>query len=112
MTIKHRLALFAVLAIVYSATPARAGQFWFFGHDACAVSYLDEACYRHVQHVIHHKEGLIAYLEADPDVDDGYKSAIITGARAKIHRLRATIGIRHIVWPTPCCYSRRPIYLR
>ena len=112
MTIRHRLALFAVVAVMCAAMPAHAGQFWFFGHDACAFSYLDEACYRHVQHVIHRKEGLIAYLEADPDVDDAYKDAVITGARAKIHKLRAAVGIRHIVWPTPCCYSRRPIYIR
>jgi hypothetical protein len=73
---------------------------------------LGDSCYWHGQHIIHRKEDFIAYLEADPDVDDAFKGPIITHARAKIHWLRRAVGIRRIVWPGPCCYSRKPIYIR
>ena len=112
MTMRLRLSLSAILALICIASPAVAGEFWYgYGRNVCG-SLLDDACYRHAQHVIHRKEDLIAYLEADPDVDDGFKAPVIVRARAKIHRLRAAVGIRHIIWPTPCCYSRKPIYIR
>lgn len=112
MTMRLRLSLSAILVLICIASPAVAGEFWYgYGRNVCGA-LLDDACYRHAQHVIHRKEDLIAYLEADPDVDDGFKAPVIVRARAKIHRLRAAVGIRHIIWPTPCCYSRKPIYIR
>ena len=66
---------------------------------------------------------LIARLETDPDVDEGVKGPLITAARAEIHRLRATISEPPPrAWatiasplperPAPCCYARKPLYLR
>ena len=55
---------------------------------------------------------MIAFLEADPQTDDGYKAPIITKARAEIRRLQATLGPPQWRWTTPCCYSRKPIYIR
>jgi hypothetical protein len=40
---------------------------------------------------IYASENRIAFLEADPEIDDGYKAPIITRARADILRLRATL---------------------
>jgi hypothetical protein len=69
-------------------------------------------CWQHAHHVLSHIGNRIAYLEADPDADDGYKGPIINHLHAKRLRLRAHIGARWPHWPTPCCYSRRPIYIR
>ncbi len=41
-------------------------------------------------HAIYELENLIAFLEADPQTDDGYKAPIITKARAEIRRLQAS----------------------
>jgi len=54
----------------------------------------------------------IALLQAKPEADDDFKAPIIARARADILRLRATIEPAQWRWPAPCCYSRRPIYLR
>jgi hypothetical protein len=61
---------------------------------------------------IYRLENRIAYLEADPAIDDGYKTPIITGARKDIRELRATLPPAHWRWASPCCYSRKPIHLR
>ena len=64
------------------------------------------------RHAIYELENMIAFLEADPQTDDGYKAPIITKARAEIRRLQATLGPPQWRWTTPCCYSRKPIYIR
>jgi hypothetical protein len=64
------------------------------------------------RHAIYELEKLIAFLEADPQTDDGYKAPIITKARAEIRRLQATLGHAQWRWTTPCCSSRKPIYIR
>jgi hypothetical protein len=65
-----------------------------------------------VRHAIYENFNLIAHLEANPDIDDGDKGPDITAARAEIHRLHAIIGPAEWRWPAPCCYSRRPLYIR
>jgi hypothetical protein len=95
------LLLGAVLGVAGMASPAMAGC------DAFA-----DNCWTQAHHVIYHMENHIAFLEANPDVDDGYKGPVITHLRRKILHIRALIGERWPHWPTPCCYSRRPIYIR
>ena len=63
----------AVLAC--SAAPAAAGQAWQHGHHGH---------WRVTHAAIYQLENRIAYLEADPAIDDGYKGPIITGARADV----------------------------
>jgi hypothetical protein len=61
---------------------------------------------------LYQRVNLIAELEANPDVDDAVKGPQILAARAEIHRLRAALGPVPRPWLTPCCYRRRPLYLR
>jgi hypothetical protein len=104
MTMPRR-ALFTCIALLLAAivSPATAGQ---CRHDA------DPDCWRATHGAIYELENVIALLEADPAVDDGYKAPVITRARADILRLRATLSPARWHWPTPCCYSRKPIYIR
>jgi hypothetical protein len=51
----------------------------------------------------------IAFLEAAPEIDDGYKGPIITGARAEIRSLDATLQPPRWRWAVQCCYSRKPL---
>jgi hypothetical protein len=91
------------------------GLLWFLGMATPAMAGCDspsEHCWNRAHHVIYHMENRIALLEADPNVDDGYKGPIIDKLHRKVLRIRAAIGERWPHWPTPCCYSRRPIYLR
>lgn len=101
MRISGILFVGAVLATAMVSSPAMAG-----------CDFPGEHCWAHAHRVIYHMENHIAFLEADPNVDDGYKGPIITHLRRKILHIRAVIGERWPHWPTPCCYSRRPIYLR
>jgi hypothetical protein len=101
MRMKGILFLCGVLAAVTLASPAMAG-----------CEGLADHCWLHAHRVIYHMENHIAYLEANPNVDDGYKGPVITHLRRKIFHIRAAIGERWPHWPTPCCYSRRPIYIR
>ncbi len=61
---------------------------------------------------IHELEDLIAYLEANPYHYDGHKEATIAAARKTIEKLRASMGAPPYWVPLPCCYKRRPIYVR
>ena len=105
----------AILALMLAAAPApaRAGGLWpcYDTPDWCA------------RDAIYQQFKLIARLEADPDIDEGIKGPLITAARAEIHRLRATITApppadwATIASPqraagTPCCYARKPLYIR
>jgi hypothetical protein len=103
MAMTMRRAVFACTALLLAGMPATAGQYWHSGHGGD---------WRATHYAIYQLENLIALLEADPAVDDGYKAPIITGARADILRLRATLPRPRWRWATPCCYSRRPIYIR
>ena len=93
------LALFAVLG----ASPASADEAWWPGHS-------DH--WRTTHAAIYAIENRIAFLEADPEIDDGYKAPIIVKDRADIRELRATLHPAHWRWASPCCYSRRPIHIR
>jgi hypothetical protein len=103
MTMMRAALLCGLLGLTGVVSPAWAGcdEGWGVGH-----------CWWRAHRAIYHKENHIAYLEADPDVDDSYKGPIIDHLRHKILHIRAAIGPRWPHWPTPCCYSRRPIYIR
>jgi hypothetical protein len=100
-----RLAVFASSAVVLACllSPVGAEEPWYAGHGER---------WRATQRTIYALENLIARLEADPAVDDGYKAPIISKARADILRLRATLRPAVWRWTDPCCYSRRPTYIR
>ena len=86
-------------------TPATAEQHWHSGHG-------DRGHWRETHRAIYKLENLIGRLEADPSTDDGYKAPIISRARADIMRLRATLEPPRWRWTAPCCYSRKPIFIR
>ena len=83
--------------------------FKMFASHGCRTA---QECWLHAHRGIYHKHELIAYLEANPDVDDSVKGPLITRLHHKMLAKRARIGPRWPVWPTPCCYSRKPIYVR
>ena len=94
-------ALCGILWLAFAASPARAGCF-----------ELSDQCWSDAHHAIYRKHNAIAFLEANPAVDDGDKGPVITYLHHKILRIRSAIGPRWPHWPVPCCYSRRPIYIR
>ena len=105
--------LCGVVLLALAAMPARAGDFW-------ACSDTDYWCTRDA---IYRQWKLIARLEANPDIDEGVKGPAIVAARAEINRLRATlheppprdwatIASPQRAWALPCCYARRPLYIR
>ncbi len=99
MVMKPALSAFAA-ALLFAGigSPAMAGQAGYAaGH------------WRATHRAIYEAENLIAFLEADPETDDGYKAPIINRARAAIWRLEAKLGPPQWRWRTPCCYSRKPI---
>src|ERR1700688_3157531 len=101
MAVRRILYLCGILAFVGMATPA-------------AAECSDEPyyCWLHAHRAIAHMENRIASLEADPNSDDAFKGAFIYKLHRKALRLRTAIGPRWPHWPTPCCYSRRPLYVR
>ena len=85
----------------------------FAGLGSPVLAWEDEnADWSATRSAIYELEKQIAFLEADPQTDDGYKAPIIARARAEIRRLQATLGPPQWRWTTPCCYSRPPIYIR
>ena len=94
---------YLAFVLALSVSPARAGEAWYFGHDPEWQS---------THQAIYDLGNRIAYLQADPEIDDGYKGPIINAAQAEILRLRATLPPAHWRWSVPCCYSRRPIHIR
>jgi hypothetical protein len=102
MATARLLALSALLAFTGLVPPASAGDF-----RSCSDN--DYWCTRDA---IYHRTKLIALLEADPEVDEAVKGPQITAARAEIHVLQAKLGAPQWNWPTPCCYSRKPIHIR
>ncbi|MDR3421696.1 MAG: hypothetical protein P4L80_10710 [Xanthobacteraceae bacterium] len=61
---------------------------------------------------IYELENRIAFLQADPEIDDGYKAPNVTAARTEILRLRASLPPADWRWASPCCYSRSSIRIR
>lgn len=102
------LIVVACTAALVASTggPATAGQYWHSGYGS------HDGHWRETHRAIYRLENLIALLEADPATDDGFKAPIINRARADIRRLRATLDRAQWRWPTPCCYSRPPVYIR
>jgi len=107
------VAALAVSALLgWSVSPALAHH-WHHGHGPH---------WRAIHGAIYEQENRIAFLEADPEIDDGYKAPIITGARHDVRWLRAKLPPAHGHygrwaspygrWASPCCYSRRPIHIR
>ena len=68
--------------------------------------------WRATHEAIYALEDRIAVLEANPQVDDGYRAPMISRARADIRRLRASLPPAYWQWVVPCCYSRKHIYIR
>lgn len=102
-----RPVIFALSALLVAGLglPAVAGQRWHRGEGRWHGA--DRA-----HHVLYRLENEIAFLEADPEIDDGYKAPVIAGARADVRRLRAVLGAAHWRWTVPCCYSRPAISIR
>jgi hypothetical protein len=101
MTMRGVLALTALL-LACAVSPAFADG-WFEGHG--------ERWYA-IHRDIYELENRIARLEADPQMDDGYRAPVVAAARREIRRLQAAIPAAHWRWTDPCCYSRRPIHIR
>jgi hypothetical protein len=97
----RRYWLYAVLLLAGIASPVAAGQ------DTTAA----DICFGCGNDTIYGLTNLIAYLEANPDVDDAFKGPIINKARAKIRWLRAALVPLPSAAVMPCCYSRKPLYI-
>jgi hypothetical protein len=96
------LAVGGLFAVACMASPVMAG-------DAAPV---DVTCYWCVRDALYADVALINHLEANPDVDDAIKGPQIFAARADIHRLRALLGPLNVEGPEPCCYARKPMFIR
>jgi hypothetical protein len=96
----------AALLLALAASPAVAGELLYKAPAVAVVGW------RAIRDAIYERENRIAYLEADPETDDGYKAPIIERTRAEIRHLQAMRPPAQWRWTTPCCYSRRPIYIR
>ena len=98
-------AMFTCVAflLAFGVPPVAAEPFWDggYGEDWAATHA-----------AIYQLENRITFLQADPEIDDGYKAPIIGKARAEIMQLRATLPPANWRWASPCCYSRRPIHIR
>jgi hypothetical protein len=99
---KRMLVVGGLFAVVCMASPVMAG-------DAAPV---DASCYWCVRDAIYTDVALINQLETNPDIDDAIKGPQIFSARADIHRLRALLGPLNIDGPEPCCYARKPMFIR
>lgn len=96
------LALGGLLAFICITSPVAAGEY----------GQIDDACYQCIRDAIDADVKLIDRLAANPDIDEGVKGPQIVAARADIHRLRAILGPLEPQGTEPCCYTRRPIYIR
>ena len=102
-----RRAVFAWCALVLAAgaTPAMAQDYWYgYWHHSPRWRAIDGGIYQ--------LNNRIGFLEANPEIDDGYKGPIISRARRDIYRLNAALRPAQWEWPSPCCYGRRPIRIR
>jgi hypothetical protein len=96
------LLLCALLGCAGLASPARAGD-W---------AAPDQWSYWDIRDAIYARVNLIAHLEANPEIDDAVRGPLITTARVEIHRLRAMLGPPPAESFAPCCYARKPLYVR
>jgi hypothetical protein len=96
-----------IVTALCGVAPARAGGFFGF-----LFSDPDPNCYWCIRDAIYADTKLINHLEANPDIDDAVKGPQIAAARADIQRLRVLLGPVQPLNPEPCCYSRRPLYIR
>jgi hypothetical protein len=101
-TMNRILALTGFLAFTGIVSPAVAGDF----------GQIEDSCYWCSRDAIYDNVTLINHLEANPDVDDGVKGPQIVAARADIHRLSSLLGPAVQTGTEPCCYSRKPLYIR
>ncbi len=95
------LVLSGILGLACASSPALAGC-----EDTPAH------CFWGAHRAIYHMQNHIAFLQANPNVDDADKGPVIDHLHRKVLRIRAAVGPRWPHWPTPCCYSRKPIYIR
>jgi len=102
MTMGRIVYACAALLLACSTAPATAEPAWRGGHGQWRTTHA----------AIYRLENRIAYLEAYPEIDDGYKAPIVTGGRSDIRQLHATLPPAHWRWASPCCYSRKPIRIR
>jgi hypothetical protein len=101
MTTRSVLSLTA-LTLACAVSPALADG-WFEGHGDRRYA---------IHRDIYELENRIARLEADPQMDDGFRGPVIEAARREIRRLQATLAPAYWRWTYPCCYGRRPIHIR
>ncbi len=94
----------AALLLMAGAAPATAQDYW-YGY------WRHSPQWRTVHGAIYELDNRIAYLQANPEIDEAYKAPIIAGARANSQGLNATLRPAPWEWPTPCCYGRRPIHI-
>jgi hypothetical protein len=105
MTCSRMVLLSSALLLAAGATPARAGEY--------GQLYRHHGPHWHaVHHNVYELENRIALLEANPEIDDAYRGPLISGDRACIRRLNATLDRPRWRWAVPCCYSHKPIRLR
>jgi hypothetical protein len=102
MAIRLAILACAVVWLAGSGPPAAAGERWHRGRGHWEATH--EALYK--------LEHDVALLEADPAVDDGYKAPVIAHKGTEVRRLHAALPPARWRWTSPCCYSRRPIYIR
>jgi hypothetical protein len=95
----------SALFIAINALPAAAG-------DCCHLHRHHDRHWHDVHHGIYELENRIALLQADPTIDHDDKGPTVTGARAEIRRLSATLDPPGWRWAVPCCYRRKPIHVR
>jgi hypothetical protein len=105
----------AAMTLTALATPAQAADLWRRVHPS-ATAYpappAEAFCPWCIRDAIYADSKLIAHLEANPDIDELDKGPVILGARAEMHYLRWILGPVHRITAGPCCYSRKPIYVR
>jgi len=100
--------------LVANVAPAQAAELRRVVYFPPAVEYSppEAFCPWCIRDAIYANTKLIAHLEANPDIDESEKGPIILGARAEVHYLRRILGPVHRITAGPCCYSRKPIYVR
>jgi hypothetical protein len=105
---KRAHAMFSCFAVLFAgiASPAAAGDY------ALKAAAFESDAGLAVHAAIYDATNLIARLEANPRTDDGYRAPIIERARSDIRKLHTLLPSAQWRWTNPCCYSRRPIYIR
>ena len=104
--VRHAVVASALLLVAGGLSTASAhdgGRAW-QGHH--------HGHWRVIYGALYQIENRVAFLEADPEIDDGYKAGIIRKARPDVEALRGALPSPHWRWASPCCYSRRPIHIR